>query len=68
MLGAGASLGCSSSDAACLCKNPDFGFGLRDCATEACPNSSDANTVVAYGVTYCANGEKCLKCSSVHHD
>src|SRR5699024_3159595 len=30
-------LGCSNGDIPCLCKNSDFGNGLRDCTNEACP-------------------------------
>ncbi len=45
-------LGCSSNDAACVCKNVDFGYGLRDCAIQACGAAQEA-AVLAYGTSYC---------------
>lgn len=33
-------LGCSSPKSACLCKNLNFGYGLRDCANGAAAQSS----------------------------
>jgi hypothetical protein len=47
-------LGCSSPDPACLCKNVNFGYGLRDCANGAC-GTAVAPTVIAYGSSYCAS-------------
>ncbi|GAB7330441.1 hypothetical protein MBLNU13_g02054t2 [Cladosporium sp. NU13] len=47
-------LGCSSPDPPCLCKNANFGYGLRDCANGAC-GTAVASTVVAYGSSYCAS-------------
>lgn len=53
------SLGCSSSsDAACLCCNPDFGYGVRDCANQACANAQNAQSVISFGTNYCQS--KCL--------
>jgi hypothetical protein len=46
-------LGCASADSYCLCSNPNFGYGLRDCANGAC-GSSVASTVIAYGSAYCS--------------
>jgi hypothetical protein len=47
-------LGCSSPDPACLCKNVNFGYGLRDCANGAC-GTAVAPTVISYGSSYCAS-------------
>jgi hypothetical protein len=47
-------LGCSSPDPPCLCKNANFGYGLRDCANGAC-GTAVASTVIAYGSSYCAS-------------
>ncbi|KAK4465099.1 hypothetical protein QBC42DRAFT_283725 [Cladorrhinum samala] len=46
-------LGCPASDPRCLCSNPNFGYGIRDCAIEAC-SPVDAQQVIAYGLNYCA--------------
>ena len=50
---ASSQLGCSTGNVTCYCTQPDFGYGVRDCANEACPNAGDANTVISFGVTYC---------------
>lgn len=36
MIGQYSQLGCGSPDPACLCKNVNFGYGVRDCANGAC--------------------------------
>jgi hypothetical protein len=51
---ASADFGCSAGDAVCYCSNQDFGYGVRDCANEAC-SSADAGSVIAFGASYCAN-------------
>ncbi|OAG05249.1 uncharacterized protein CC84DRAFT_1093842 [Paraphaeosphaeria sporulosa] len=48
------SFGCSSGDVACYCSNQDFGYGVRDCAREACGSDAVAAQVISYGATYCA--------------
>ncbi|KAE9567213.1 hypothetical protein CGMCC3_g16634 [Colletotrichum fructicola] len=47
------SLGCTSPDPSCLCRNVNFGYGLRDCSNGAC-GTNVASTVIAYGSAYCA--------------
>ncbi|KAK0719263.1 hypothetical protein B0H67DRAFT_642631 [Lasiosphaeris hirsuta] len=54
MLALAPSLGCPPGDTACLCGKGDFGYGVRDCAAQAC-GASDAGVVVAYGANICAN-------------
>ncbi len=50
-----ASLGCTNEqDAACLCGNVNFGYGLRDCSNGAC-GTDVASTVIAFGSSYCAS-------------
>ncbi|KFY73690.1 hypothetical protein V499_06218 [Pseudogymnoascus sp. VKM F-103] len=51
MLAQAATLGCSNTDAACLCNKSDFAYGIRDCANEAC--GSDAPKIIAYGTAFC---------------
>ncbi|KAF2639103.1 hypothetical protein P280DRAFT_470506, partial [Massarina eburnea CBS 473.64] len=46
--------GCGSGDVVCICSKSDFGYGVRDCANEAC-GASDAAKVISYGTTYCAS-------------
>lgn len=53
MLNLAPSLGCSGADAACLCRNVNFGYGIRDCSNAAC-GTEVAPTVIAYGVAYCS--------------
>ena len=54
MLGKAQELGCSSeTDIACLCKNQDFTYGVRDCTNESCPDS-DKSTVLTFGNSICA--------------
>lgn len=61
MLAKAASLGCPPKngvpDAACLCANKDFGYGIRDCTNESCPSGTDTNQVIQYGVGYCLQGK-----------
>ncbi|KAK5636370.1 hypothetical protein RRF57_012082 [Xylaria bambusicola] len=61
MLNQASQLGCGDSgstedavDGACLCKNPDFSYGIIDCANAACPQGV-APTVIQYGVDWCAD-------------
>ncbi|PPJ54147.1 hypothetical protein CBER1_01053 [Cercospora berteroae] len=53
MLALAPSLGCPDAQADCLCRNADFGFGVRDCANQACGDASAAQQVIAYGTQYC---------------
>jgi hypothetical protein len=52
---ASSQLGCNTGNVTCYCTQPDFGYGVRDCANQACPSSSDAQSVISYGVTYCSS-------------
>lgn len=45
-------LNCNSGDLACLCKNKDYEYGVRDCTAQACPND-DAATVVKMALASC---------------
>lgn len=63
MLGLASSLGCSADDYSCLCNNPDFSYGIRDCSLQACGESEDeANEAIRVGVDLCA-GKFCLQAS-----
>lgn len=52
MLAKARELGCADGDSACLCKNIDFAYGIRDCSHEVC-GPEQAIPVVAYGSNYC---------------
>jgi len=39
---ASSQLGCDTGNVDCYCQQPDFGYGVRDCAQEACQSDSDA--------------------------
>ena len=56
MLALAPSLGCPDAQADCLCRNADFGFGVRDCANQACGDAAAAQQVSAYGTQYCGGG------------
>ncbi|KFG84047.1 CFEM domain containing protein [Metarhizium anisopliae] len=45
-------LGCKEGDTKCLCSNPNFAYGLRDCSRAIC-SEQDVNQVIEYGVKYC---------------
>lgn len=54
MIGKAGEFKCDASDVACLCKNADFKYGVRDCANESCGNKDDAQKVITWGEGYCA--------------
>ncbi|KAG4439303.1 hypothetical protein IFR05_005236 [Cadophora sp. M221] len=53
MLALSPSLGCSSTDAACLCRNVNLAYGVRDCANAVC-SPDEAPSVIAFIVAYSA--------------
>jgi hypothetical protein len=53
MLGKFAELGCAANDDVCLCKNVNFGYGIRDCSNAVC-GPEVASTVIAYGNSFCS--------------
>jgi hypothetical protein len=74
MFGKASELGCAAGDDACLCKNVDFGYGIRDCSNAVCTASSDAAAATSYGSSLCASatgtgggagGSKCHYSSSI---
>lgn len=46
-------LGCDSGDNECLCANQNFGWGLQDCAQEAC-DAEVSRQLVAFSESLCA--------------
>ena len=50
---ASSQLGCDTGNVNCYCQQPDFGYGVRDCAQEACEGDDDAQTVISFGQQYC---------------
>jgi hypothetical protein len=57
MLAQASALGCPPTNgqpnAACLCGNQNFAYGLRDCTYQAC-GQTDGTAVEAYGASYCS--------------
>ncbi|KIW06206.1 uncharacterized protein PV09_02683 [Verruconis gallopava] len=53
MLGVAGQLGCSSSNITCLCADPRFGYGLRDCTNQAC-GAEVYSAVASYGLSICS--------------
>ncbi|KAL2166698.1 hypothetical protein VTG60DRAFT_2287 [Thermothelomyces hinnuleus] len=54
MFGKAAELGCQENDIACLCRNKDFGFGIRDCSIQVCDSVDQANVAIDWGNSLCA--------------
>ncbi|KAK0668223.1 hypothetical protein QBC41DRAFT_127287 [Cercophora samala] len=53
-----ANLGCQQpDDISCLCSKPDFNFGIRDCAVQACDNIQQAERVISEGHDICGRAE-----------
>lgn len=48
-----ASFGCEATDVNCYCQEPNFGYGIRDCANEAC-GGDQAQAIISYGRVYCS--------------
>ena len=48
------SLGCTTSDPSCLCRNINFYYGIRDCSNAAC-GTDVASTVIAFESSYCTS-------------
>ena len=61
MLALGPSLGCpevnGQPDVPCLCKNTNFGYGIRDCSAQSCPSGTDLNAIYNFALQECAAGE-----------
>jgi hypothetical protein len=55
MLNLAPQFGCAVGDIQCYCQSERFGLGIRDCANEACPDQTAAQSVIAYGAQYCAS-------------
>ncbi|KAL0940845.1 uncharacterized protein CTRU02_203608 [Colletotrichum truncatum] len=53
MQGQATALGCTAGDNACLCRNPNFTYGIRDCSYQSCPGAAQAEQGVAAGVEIC---------------
>ncbi|KAF2117633.1 hypothetical protein BDV96DRAFT_679448 [Lophiotrema nucula] len=47
------SFGCTAGDFVCYCTDENFGYGIRDCANEACSSQSDAASVIAWATAFC---------------
>lgn len=60
MLALHSQLGCSAPDSYCLCENPKFGDGIRDCSNAAC-GASVGTTVIGFGSSYCATAHETHK-------
>ena len=52
MIALAPSLGCANTDTACLCKNVNFQYGIRDCSNAVC-GEAVASTVISFGAGYC---------------
>lgn len=46
-------LGCSSGDRACLCLNPNFTYGVRDCSQAIC-SSEEVGNIVDFAINWCS--------------
>lgn len=48
-------LGCSDGDNACLCRNANFAYGVRDCSAELCVSSTTGEQALNYVFEFCKN-------------
>lgn len=55
MLAKADELGCPANDIVCLCKNVNFGYGIRDCSVQVCRDIEQANIAINWGKNLCAN-------------
>lgn len=55
MLAKAGELGCANNDIACLCRNPNFGYGVHDCSVEACRDVDSANAIINWANNACSN-------------
>lgn len=55
MLAKASELGCRNNDIACLCRNPNFGYGVHDCSVEACNDVESANAIINWANNACSN-------------
>ncbi len=68
MTGQFAELGCtSSSDVACLCANPNFGYGVRDCSAQSCPPGTDISIITGFAADYCSSPAACVYSHCLGH-
>ena len=70
MLGQAKSLGCpnlsnSTPNGTCLCENANFGYGIRDCTSESCPQA-EQQAVISYGLGYCSSSKPAQNSPSKH--
>lgn len=58
-------LGCDAGDRACLCLNPNFTYGVRDCSSAICDDNEVAN-IVEYAINLCSGTfQTTLSCANV---
>jgi hypothetical protein len=55
MLGKAAEFKCKAEDIACLCKDKNFVWGIRDCSQQSCGSVDDANVAINWGNQVCAD-------------
>jgi hypothetical protein len=55
MFAKAAELGCGQGDIACLCKNQDFGYGVRDCSKAVCGNVDEVNVAIGWHNNLCSS-------------
>jgi hypothetical protein len=55
MLGKASEFKCKAEDIACLCKDSNFVWGIRDCSMESCGSVDDANVAINWGNKICAD-------------
>lgn len=46
-------LGCSDGDDACLCRNANFAYGVRDCSAQYCNDRTTGLDAIKYVFDWC---------------
>lgn len=55
MLAKASELGCGNTDTACLCRNANFVYGIRDCTLAVCQgDTAKVNQAIEFGRSVCA--------------
>jgi hypothetical protein len=48
-------LNCGEGDISCLCKNVNFGYGVRDCSKAVCSNVDEVNVAIGWHNNLCSS-------------
>ena len=44
---------CGPDDFACICKSPNWGYGIHDCSVQYCADAAKAQVLIDWAVAKC---------------